>query len=154
MSEYGYVKFTGEYAKLKEMGFEFQKLYASNYMQWSKNGFRVWKRGGDITHDDCDLYKLITFLETKPICRTGSKHITFFKVYDNKGNDYCYHPFDDEHIKQYRDVMDAWGKVNDDTHEDKLPPQWTTQAVTNDTLELLKEWKEMGWWELAEYSER
>ena len=42
----GYVKFTGDYSKLKGMGFTFQKLFANNYMQWERNSFRVWKKGG------------------------------------------------------------------------------------------------------------
>ena len=46
-----YIKFVGAYSDLKQAGFTFQKLYASNYMQWEKDGFRVWKKGGDMTID-------------------------------------------------------------------------------------------------------
>lgn len=46
-----YVRFTGEFSHLKKMGYEFQKLYASNYQQWHNQGIRVWRRGTDITMD-------------------------------------------------------------------------------------------------------
>lgn len=46
-----YVAFTGEYNQLKPMGFEFQKLYASNYQQWSLEDLRVWKKGAELTFD-------------------------------------------------------------------------------------------------------
>ena len=45
------IGFTGDYAQLKNMGFEFQKLYAGNYMQWhhEKADVRIWKKGADVT---------------------------------------------------------------------------------------------------------
>ena len=45
------IGFTGEYSQLKHMGFEFQKLYASNYMQWhhEASDIRIWKKGADLT---------------------------------------------------------------------------------------------------------
>ena len=52
-----YIKFTGKYADLKPMGFEFQKLYAANYMQWHNDGMRVWKRAGDVSIDDFTNYE-------------------------------------------------------------------------------------------------
>ena len=47
------IKFTGEYGKLKDMGFTFQKLYASNYMQWHHEAteLRVWKKGAEVTYE-------------------------------------------------------------------------------------------------------
>lgn len=49
--EHKYIKFTGDYSKLKTMDYEFQKLYAGNYMQWCNDGTRIWKKGGDVTID-------------------------------------------------------------------------------------------------------
>jgi len=46
-----YVKFTGKYAELKKLGYEFQKLYARNYLQWNKEDLRVWKVGAEVTND-------------------------------------------------------------------------------------------------------
>lgn len=45
------IRFVGKYAELKNMGFTFQKLFAGNYMQWSKGHIRVWKYGEDVTID-------------------------------------------------------------------------------------------------------
>ena len=64
-----YINFTGDYAELKNCGFKFQKLYATNYMQWSLEEFhlRVWKVGHEITRDgDSDLGQLFEFHNTKP----------------------------------------------------------------------------------------
>lgn len=46
-----YVRFTGDFSGLKSLGYEFQKLYAANYMQWHKEGLRVWRKGSDVTSD-------------------------------------------------------------------------------------------------------
>lgn len=51
------LKFIGEYRDLKKYGFVFQKLYASNYMQWSKelkgdHRISVWKKGAVVEIDD------------------------------------------------------------------------------------------------------
>ena len=52
------IKFTGDYSKLKTMGYGFQKLYAGNYMQWYKQSggehsarTRIFKRGSDVCMD-------------------------------------------------------------------------------------------------------
>ena len=52
------IKFTGDYSKLKTMGYEFQKLYAGNYMQWCKRSggewsptTRIFKKGSDVCMD-------------------------------------------------------------------------------------------------------
>jgi len=50
---YKHIHFKGDYAKLKSMGYAFQKLYASNYMQWcsdkGEGDLRVWKKGAELT---------------------------------------------------------------------------------------------------------
>ena len=60
----GYVKFTGDYSKLKSMGYTFQRLYAANYMQWNRGDLRVWRKGSDITHDEFNLYDFISFMRS------------------------------------------------------------------------------------------
>jgi hypothetical protein len=54
------------------MEYEFQKLYAPNYMQWHKNGVRIWKRGAELTLDDFtnyegDLLRYLIGCNFKPI---------------------------------------------------------------------------------------
>lgn len=46
-----YVRFTGDFAQLKKLGYDFQKLYAANYQQWNKGSVRVWRKGSDVTLD-------------------------------------------------------------------------------------------------------
>lgn len=56
------IEFIGDYSKLKSMGFEFQKLFAGNYMQWSfetdkdVSYTRIWKKGAEVTVDDLGIY--------------------------------------------------------------------------------------------------
>lgn len=52
-----YIKFIGKYTDLKLQGFVFQKLYADNYMQWERDGVRVWKYGAEVTIDDVKGYE-------------------------------------------------------------------------------------------------
>lgn len=157
MSKRGYVKFTGDYSKLKDMGYGFQKLYASNYMQWEKNGFRIWKKGHDITHDEYNLYKLITFFRTNPKMRItsykdGQTTFVFYKFYkDAKAREYEFRPYDEEHHQIYGDTIRRWGKVTDNTPKEEMPLPHTTICVTKEFLDQLQGLKDMGLYELIEY---
>lgn len=51
MTKHRYLKFTGDYAKLKSMGYTFQKLFARNYQQWNNGIFRIWRKGTEVTCD-------------------------------------------------------------------------------------------------------
>ena len=64
MAIYKYIKFIGDYSKLKTMGYEFQKLFANDYMQWSKRSdgeysptTRIWKKGAEVTMDRLTNYE-------------------------------------------------------------------------------------------------
>ena len=160
--ERGYVKFTGDYSKLKSMGFEFQKLFANNYMQWCRNHFRVWKKGGDITHDEFQLFKMVRFLRTKPIINertfNGVKRFVFYKMYyatEYNSHNYDYHPFDDEHIEMFKDYYQAVDKFikagGSGADEDFPEPIGDTVAIGEDTMDVLKEFEKLGWYELAYY---
>jgi hypothetical protein len=52
-----YLRFTGNVKNLKSIGFEFQKLFADNRINWSKEDLkhihytRIWKAGNRITLD-------------------------------------------------------------------------------------------------------
>ncbi len=151
--EFGYVRFTGKYAQLKSMGFSFQKLYASNYMQWAKDGFRIWKKGSDITHDSIDLYKLIVFLKTNPETRSynDGERIGFYKFYSDPDNNvYDYYPMTDENRQRYKEFMRAFAA---DDYDEENPPEYLgdTISVSMDVINQLKEWETMGWYELDYY---
>jgi len=149
----GYVKFTGEYSKLKGMGYVFQKLYAGNYMQWCNNGFRVWKRGSDITHDDVDLYKLVKFLESAPVVRERNGGIAFFKFYrDGALDEYDYCGMTEENVSRYRKFMTAFSS---DDYDESNPPEYLGDSmfVKNELIDHINSLKERNWYELSEYEE-
>ena len=159
----GYVKFTGVYSELKNMGFTFQKLYASNYMQWERNHFRVWKKGGDITHDRYDLFKIARFLKTNPLVRTqrdietGKKTImVFFKFYvDQEADpyDYDYYPMTEENRQKYQENNALWG--GDDFDENNPPPYLgSIESCTNVFVEQLQELNDLGYYTLTEYTDK
>ena len=84
-----HLKFTGDYSKLKYQGYKFMKLYARNYMSWSKNGVFIFKVGKDITHGEYDLAKLVRFMSDYP---GPHKHI--YKIYHNNTHlEYDYRPY-------------------------------------------------------------
>ncbi len=161
--EYGYVKFTGDYSKLKSMGFTFQKLFAGNYMQWEKNGFRVWKKGAELEHNEYNLFKLITFLRTNPEMRSwdsnpngnrGGKTYSFYKFYSNPDeNIYDYYPMDEANIQKYRDNTFLWS--DEGGYDENNPPPYlgTSVCVGDAQLDFLRELNDMGWYELDYYPE-
>jgi len=160
MRDQGYLKFTGDYKKLKKMGFEFQKLYASNYMQWHKNHFRVWKKGSDITHDEYDLYQLVKFLKTNPKVKSykdkdgNLESITFYKFRDsNSDRDYYYGERNEENSKRYADNQKAWLNLSEDAPDEDVPPSYDWAWVKKDTLDFLQELKDLDWYELVQYTE-
>ena len=123
----GYVRFTGKFDRLKFLGYKFQKLFAGNYMQWSKCGFRVWKRGSDITHDAFDLYKLIKFLDTEPIVMRSGSGIGFYKFYsDSESNEYDYYPMNDENKQRYSKFLKSFS--NDD-YDSRNPPFYLGDTI-------------------------
>ena len=148
--EVGWVKFTGDYSILKSMGFGFQKLYAANYMQWHKNGIRVWKRGNDITFDEVNLYKLIKLLEIPQGHRFTDSVLSFYKVYDDiNTNKYHLVPWD-EGLRMYLTFFDT--KNWDDSMQNKIPYVGSC-AVLLKSLEVIKELQSLGWLEVIEPKE-
>lgn len=157
---YGYVKFTGDYAKLKTMGYKFQKLYASNYMQWNKGDLRVWRKGADMTHDEFSLYDFITFIRTNPVFRTYKSMYksmglvsSFLTTTDSKNNT-TFLSYTDENFKLYRGNMDAWKEWADEGKEkgEPEPAYMSSKRLDTELLEQLQELKDLDWYELAEYT--
>jgi len=160
--EYGYVKFTGDYSKLKGMGFTFQKLFAGNYMQWEKDGFRVWKKGAELEHNEFNLFKLIKFLRTEPEMRSwdsnphatrGDKTYMFYKFYSNVDeNEYDYYPATEANRKKMADNTALFGA--DDYDPDNPPPYLGTSiCIGSKQIEFIQEFIDMGWIELDYYPE-
>ncbi len=156
----GYVRFTGDYAKLKEMGYTFQKLYANNYMQWEKGGIRIWKKGSDITFDEGDLYTMLKFLEGNPVGNpvpakmsdvlAGHKDVelcgySYYVIYrTNKGID----GYDwGEYTKENHD---KWKTFYEEIRAGRNPPYMGTRLVNNETLAIIQELKDLGWLEMVD----
>jgi len=142
----GYVKFTGQYNKLKSMGFEFQKLHAMNYMQWERNDFRIWKKGSEITHDELRLYTFMKFLETCPTLRVlDNRVVSFYYIRNDKTHEVEYLPYTEENKKMY------WAFMQND---DDFPDIYiSSQAIDKKTLDDIKEFKDLGWYELVDLGE-
>ena len=137
------------------MGYEFQKLYAANYMQWHKNHFRIWKRGNDITHDSIDLYQLVKFLRTKPKLRAWDdcKTFAFYKFYDQAGKYCVYLSESEENKKLWRANANLWDALPKDTPGEDLPPRYTTEYIGIDVIEQLQELNYLGWYHLERIPE-
>ncbi len=141
----GYLKFTGDYSKLKSMGYTFQKLYARNYMSWNKAGVFIFKKGSDITCGDINLYQFIKFIQTHPRCKIHEHGITFYKFYTSDDcKEYEFKPYNEESSKRYLDNLKA-------AHGSDAPLPHTTIGVGNDLLNLLKQLKALDWYKLVDH---
>ena len=151
-----YIKFTGVYTELKNMGYTFQKLYASNYMQWCHDdtGIRVWKKGADVTIDAVVNYTG-QFLEVLLNGGLTLKTSSFFPnsepyavVYTNRdtreltGDDTGY-------FNQMKAFADA-SKAGDDAAFDSLPYDWESHVISLNLMRKLGELNKLGWIEVAD----
>ena len=141
-----YIKFTGEFGKLKSMGFEFQKLYASNYMQWCNDETRVWKKGCDVTMDRIPCEGLFFELymqhrDSLPWSKPGPFGGTYLRVIYDRRNETVSFGYN-EYTRQRRAAMD------DPSSE---YPQLECIAMTERTLAPLEAFIKLGWVELGEY---
>lgn len=145
---YEYIKFTGEYKKLKSMGFVFQRLFAGNYMQWCKDGIRIWKKGSDITYDEINLYKLLKLIEepNQRWSKVGSLHVV--KVYDKETRECDLLSYYDG-FELAKDWMLSFGEGKEDEDRRDLPEAYT-DLIGSSVFEIMKELKKMGWWEYDE----
>lgn len=147
-----YVKFTGDFAQLKNMGFKFQKLYANNYMQWEKGGFRVWKGAKDVTSDRIsDLYQFLKCVDAGMMRLRKSKF--------GKTQNYIveFHVHNDEHETVYIDADEGEKirkeQMNLNDEEWKLIADKDvvcSNYIPEHYLDTYKELKELGWIELVD----
>lgn len=141
-----YIKFTGDFGKLKSMGYEFGKLFASNYMQWSRGGTRVWKKGGDVTLE-------------RVLNHTG----VFFEVYMANRNNLPWQTISGRD-RLYVVVNQEDGTVSFDyesyvaeCREAMAVPRaykLESRSMSRKELEPLEELIELGWVELAEWEDK
>lgn len=146
---YGYLKFTGKYAELKHLGYTFQKLFAGNYMSWSKGGVFIFKKGSDVTHGNIDLFKLFKFLETGPEITIRKGNLSFYKFYsDPDSGEYEYYPRTKENSDKFSANMKEWGEWDKDSG-DPAPEYMSTEFVSKKLMDQMTELSVRGWIELA-----
>lgn len=142
-----YIKFTGNYSQLKHMGYTFQKLYASNYMQWENDGFRVWKRGAELTIDRLTNYEG-SFLELILSYRNSGKKIettesrfsnsAYLTILQNN-KDYSVKIWDDsakeKYLKQEKELTGWYEKVKEVMPEEESNSYWNWKQQNLEWLE-------------------
>ena len=89
----------------------------------------------------------------------GTLCFVFYKIYyatEYNQYDYDYHPYDEEHIQMFADYhqaihkhLESGGGIDDDLPE----PIGDTVYVNKKDMDVLKEFEELGWYELAYYPE-
>lgn len=148
-----YVQFTGEYTKLKTIGFKFQKLFANNYLQWNSGDYRVWKKGNDITNDrftDAEFASIVEILSTLDM-----NNLPFVESNYIKGQFYIYVYIHRETSTCTFDMTD-WRiglkmeqeSYNDDDVEDYDNP-WKKIFLGRDSLQPLIQLAKLGWVKVA-----
>jgi hypothetical protein len=141
------IRFTGDYSKLKNMGFVFQKLYASNYMQWSHEdaGIRIWKAGKDLTISrvgsmEGQLLQLL--IDRVPLYARGDvddPNTPVFMYSNRLTNELT---FDDTEMVEQRKALYNLKSADDITSRHSL---WRTEDVTVSTIRVLRDLHKLGW---------
>lgn len=146
-----YIRFTGKYSKLKSMGYEFQKLFAGNYMQWGHDelGFRVWKRGAELTidrftnHEGALLEYLINSrrdnvtLLVKQYSRSARSYITFY-INQQSGE---VTTDDSGWLEEFR----RFAKSDDIMNDPTLTHDWLNTSTSPEWVRSLMDLYDMGW---------
>lgn len=169
-----YIKFVGDYSKLKFRGYSFQRLFASNYMQWEKNGLRVWKKGAELTIDELTNFEgafFELFLNTVSFPLLGRKYLSLYinrkthevtldrtaydtqflalAAYDTQLND----KFPVSESKGINDGYEKhqWQQEQGDLIGiERVDYDWCNTTINITTLESIRELNDDGWLELAE----
>lgn len=158
----GWVKFTGEFGKLKGMGYEFGKYWANNYIGYSRGQLVIWKAAKDITYDDGSLYDLLSFLASDPVVheykpedptnRFKLDGIRILYEYDDDGRNKRWLPTSEENRKRHGEIMRRWSSWDKDSGE-PAPPMVGSSLIGRELLDQIQELKDLGWIELIETDE-
>jgi len=147
------IKFTGPYGKLKTLGFEFQRLFAGNYMQWhhDESDIRIWKRGADLTinciqNNEGDLLQWIIdkVTITGYGARSNDDDDLRFRVYKNiQTHEITLH--DTEYMAEKKASMVMYTEQQLITHN-----IWQVEYMSAQTIYMLRELHSRGWIEIKE----
>lgn len=142
------------------MGYEFQRLYANNYMQWSKPSdgewsptTRVWKKGADVTMDALTNYEGAFFEMYMDHITNGielpwedTRFGCWLRVVTNNTDHSV--SFDYElYREQERNNTKHFRK-----NEELMSFDYAVVPLSRKTLHALDEFIKLGWVELAEIS--
>jgi hypothetical protein len=131
-----YIRFNGDYSKLKKQGFKFQKLYAANYMQWCRPdlNLRVWKKGGDVTLGRYAGFEaeVLCILLNNPIIE-NRRYGTIIPIYINRETN----EVTQDKESYYKGFMN-------------LEPGWESVPASPELYTFLLEWYNKGIIELKE----
>ena len=132
------IAFTGDYSQLKNMGFVFQKLYASNYMQWhhEASDIRIWKKGADLTINQIDgmegqLLKMLLDNQVFQVHKFNCGNS--IRMFKNRVTNELTHNGD-----AYYDEIDK-GVVG------YLDRMWSPLLMDQDTMLMLQKLGKLGW---------
>lgn len=149
------VKFVGDFAMLKRIGFTFQRLYADNRLAWHRNNTFVFKRGGIFKFGNYSSSCLTYFVEKM---LSGVEFDDLKVVYNLQtlnpqlfNSEYveCYQNNDTQEIHGNRDVFKSWRRGsfaafnnNDDSFDHGL---WSAIAICRESWDELKTMVDLGW---------
>jgi len=159
-----HLKFTGNVKNLKTMGFEFQKLFADNRMQWSKEDLkhihytRIWKAGNRIALDALVNYEGRFFesffhreKEGLPIDvkKLGANtYISFAKNTETFEVNLC-----PDYINNVKaddmSFMIAFSELSDNAKDTLERPQWQVETIDIRALSTIGKLKSAGFVELV-----
>lgn len=153
---YKFIEFSGDYSKLKSMGFSFQKLYAGNYMQWAHSdsefgsSTRIWKKGSEVTIDRLTNYEgfflealLKARVEKIPLKMLTENAITYIKNPETKEIF-----FDEESIQEARRQRKLTDEFySKDRDENEEPPEETmiSDFIKIKDIEMILKLVDLGW---------
>ena len=130
------IKFTGPYPVLRSMGFEFARLYASNYMSWGYHDLRIWKRGNDMTIGpvsgmEGQLLQMMIDQTPTPVYLYGDTAILYYHKITNELTS------DDSEYMRLRGTDDN---------------PWAYTSISKVNLEMIKRLYDAGWIEVEDYT--
>lgn len=130
------LEFIGPFAELKTLGFEFQRLYAANYMQWGHDAsdIRVWKKGREVTCNQLPedmLAQMALFMEygqTFEKAPTGDFAIAYWNNVDK--------------CVSNRDDGFRQAQIEEST---EYPTAWQQYTIKGDTMRMIQQLYDRRW---------
>lgn len=151
------VKFVGDYAKLKGMGYTFQKLFADDRLTWHNDNAFIFKHQGVFKYANYDFRCLafivahilagVAFDDIKIELTSPIFSLTLVEFYQNN---------DTQEVNIDRAAYQAWRKASYDAFHNKDSDfdicQWSAYSINLERWNELKALADLGWLELVEHN--